>query len=416
MSNLVNLSPEQTKAFDEVMAFMGNADQKYYVLAGYAGAGKTSLARVIDKKLAEDGKSTIFAAYTGKAVNVLREKGISNVTTIHAGIYKASKHDKGELLRLQGMQANFLAEGNGHAAQSLQFDIERIEAEHRKPLFVMGDGKGFSDTDLVIIDEYSMLDEKVIGDILAVAKKVLFMGDPFQLPPVKRGSSPDGQILRPNFFITEIHRQALESSIVRFSKDIREGRMIPYGDHGDLQRIATQSATVETYTGADQVICGRNATRTGINNWFRSLQGFGPLTPFPCAGEKIICLKNNKDLGIFNGMITTAFEDAHKQSDNAISYILKAEGILDDNGLPQEISVWEGDVLGAGDKYSWNDFKMRSLNRFDFAYAITCHKSQGSEFNNVVVMNEPIGENAEMERRWIYTAITRGKKGVRLVG
>lgn len=391
------LSQKQIEAFDKIMEFHKDPDRKTFVLAGYAGAGKTSLAKRV---AAEIGEGVVFCAYTGKAVNVLREKGCDNVTTIHSALYKIADHDKSELNRLKDEL------GRAHDSwrrQAIQEQIDRIRHDHKKLNFTLGDGNAFRSSKLVIVDEYSMLERKLIGDLEAAGKKILYLGDPFQLPPVQ-GECP----LVPDHFIEEIHRQALESSIVRFSKDVREGREIPLGRHGDFEYLGAGEATTEDYTSADQIICGKNNTRHAINKWFREMSG-NIQYKLPVKGEKLICLKNNHAAGLFNGMIGTALEDGEKEKEYDIKYKLQFEGITD------PIWAWEGDVLGQSDDYNWNDFKMRNLNRFDYASAITCHKSQGSEFGNVLVCNEPIGKDDVMMRRWLYTAITRGKKKVTLV-
>jgi exodeoxyribonuclease V len=146
------------------------------VLSGYAGTGKTTIARQIGYMFPK----AAFCAYTGKAAHVLREKGVPNSQTIHSLLYKLQGKDK---------------KGN--------------------PVFSLkNEGQG-----LVIIDEYSMLDKALINDILSRCRRVLFLGDPAQLPPIK-----DGKIqLESNYMLTEIHRQALDNPILKWAHKIREG-------------------------------------------------------------------------------------------------------------------------------------------------------------------------------------------------
>ena len=123
----------------------------------------------------------------------------------------------------------------------------------------------------------------------------------------------------------------------------------------------------------------------------------------PCAGDKMICTQNNHELGLFNGMIGHAETDARQTGEQEISL---------DFGKYKDIPVWDGNFRN---REGYPPKRKTRLNRFDYAYAITCHKSQGSEFDNVLIYKEPIGKNNIERRRWLYTAITRGKEKVRLV-
>lgn len=352
----ITLSPQQTTAFDHIMNWFKGPDQTY-ALAGYAGTGKSTLAKMI---AAECGK-TVYLAYTGKAANVLREKGCEHVSTIHSAIYDFVGEDE---------------EGN--------------------PVFDQGADVDLHKADLVIVDEFSMLPEDIVQDLEATgAKKILYLGDPFQLPPVN-GECP----IKPDFFLEEIHRQALDSPILRAATKVRQGESLVMGDDGDFKYLPKNKTDRALYLGADQVICGHNMTRNSYNKTFRKFLGFEG--DMPRAGEKLICLKNNKKVGVFNGMIDTAVSDA-RAGVGAIYHL--------DIGPFRSLTVWNGDVKGEkappGLPYPWN--------RFDYGYVITAHKSQGSEFNNVLILDEPVGSTDEERRRWRYTAITRSAKNCVLV-
>lgn len=123
----------------------------------------------------------------------------------------------------------------------------------------------------------------------------------------------------------------------------------------------------------------------------------------------MICLKNNRDAGLFNGMMDHVAEDTYKDFENSLWYNME---LCDNPG--EVLKVWTGDLTG--DKYNFLDQRINFLDRFDFAYAITCHKSQGSEYDNVVIYRERNQHQTELEfQRWLYTAITRGKETVTLL-
>jgi len=393
----MKLSPQQQTAFDTIMKWHAG-DEKTFTLAGYAGTGKTTLAKEIAAAI--DPELTIFCAYTGKAAYVLKEKGCETAGTLHHHLYALADHDKSILKKLEKEIVD--AREKGDAAQVKAFInlLEQKRAEFRKPRFGLNTDSAINHAPLVIVDEYSMLPKELIDDLEKMGKKILYLGDPFQLPPVK-GECP----LTPDLFITEIHRQALESPIIRAATDVREGRNLKYCIEDGFKYQPKRAIDPEEYKNADQIIVGRNNTRSLWNGRFRTLNGVDPLA-LPQIGEKMICLKNEPFLELFNGLIGNVTYDALDGIGKEY-YMLDFE---DHKSLP----VYYGDIQGKSHLYDGYSEAHKKLQRFDFAYAITCHKAQGSEFDNCLIYNEPIGKD-EMRRRWLYTAITRGKNSVTLV-
>jgi len=235
---------------------------------------------------------------------------------------------------------------------------------------------------------------EIIEDLESLAKKVLYLGDPFQLPPVSGVCN-----LSPDITLTQVHRQALDSPILRAATDVREGRGLSFCDWGDFVYKRRNETGPEEYTKADQVIVGYNKTRQAWNQRFRELQGYSGI--FPNKGEKLICLRNNREIGLFNGMIENASDDCNKldwfrcEINFGRFYNLEAySGYFTGEKLPER--------------------QDKEIQHFDFSYAITAHKSQGSEFDNVLVFNEPIGRGIERQR-WQYTSLTRASKRCVLV-
>lgn len=393
----ISLSAEQNKHFDDIMKwFYSDSSEQSFVLAGYAGTGKTTLASYIANEVGV--YETAFCAYTGKAANVLREKGNLSAATIHSYLYAPTKKGKKVIEKLEGKLAAAQGENNSAEVARLGKLLKAKTAEMKQPQFRLNSESTLKDMKLTIVDEYSMLDAKIRADLHKTCKKILYLGDPFQLPPVNGECD-----LKPNAFMTEIHRQALDNPIIRASKAIREGRNIPHCNLPGFAYLPRHKAATELFTKADQVIVGRNNTRQIYNSYFRKVGGFSS-SPLPLEGEKVICLKNNHRKELFNGMIETTNRDSKPGKD----YFMM--------GIPEhpELRVWNGDIRGKSKEYNHNDPFLKTLERFDFAYAITCHKSQGSEFDNVLVYNEPVGQGVEAQR-WLYTAITRGKVQVNLV-
>lgn len=353
---MIILSAEQTKVFDSIMEWY-KGDEQIFVLAGYAGTGKTTLAKYIAKEIG----GVHFCAYTGKASQVLRDKGCAGATTIHGVLYKPVSEDA------------------------------------KEPEFVYEPSDQVLMANLVIVDEYSMLTPDLIDDLLRAGKRILFLGDPFQLPPIG-----DDNGLRPNLFMEEIHRQALDSPIIRYATDVRQMKHIPYVRENGFSRIPQAKVDPELFFKVSQIIVGYNATRTQWNKRYRQRLGF--TSELPVKGDKMICLRNNKQKLLFNGLIGEAKADSIRRSMHGISLDFEEW---------KDLKIWDGDVLGKDFKEAPKE--INRMDRFDFAYAITCHKSQGSEFDSIVVYNQPIGKTREERARWLYTAITRAKQECTIV-
>ena len=347
MNDVIEYSTLQQKCINSILDWY-KSDKQFYVLAGYAGSGKSTIAKEIRRLVSP----CYFAAYTGKAAHVLREKGISDASTIHGFLYKCTGKD-----------------------------------ENGDPIFTVQDS-GLFGKELLVIDEYSMIGREMLEDILSKCPKVLFIGDPMQLPPIKENE----QILEPDFFLDEIHRQSLESSIIKWAHEIRNGNMPPIGTkEPGFMVVSKKDVDEKMIDSVDQVICGRNDTRTKINSAMRDFYGFSKKSEYPVVGDKMICRKNNHNEDLYNGMMFTNTQPVKIKN---FSYSIFVNGKYYD--------AWPADVLGGNVKY---DYRSR-LERFEYAYAMTCHKTQGSEFNSVLVYNESWGPN---KINWLYTAVTRAK-------
>lgn len=340
---MLNLSPQQSQAFDLIMAWMKDPTSKRFVLSGYAGTGKTTLARHIEDSI--DG--IVFVAYTGKAANVLREKGCKNAGTIHSLLYKAQKTHDGE-----------------------------IE-------FIYCPSIGYPR--LVICDEYSMVNMELIKDLERSVPKVLYLGDDFQLPPVSGGNC-----LRPDFKLTEVHRQALDSNIIRIATDLRNMIEPTYCDHPDFTFCRKRELDRSVFMGVDQILCGTNRTRI---EWTRKYRGEG----LPVKGDRVMCLKNDSEQELFNGMTAIVQENMRPGHISEIvmdigTYKCATSAFWDteliDKGYPKKTTFWR------------------------YACVNSVHKSQGSEWDTGLIYDEPIGATNLDKMRWRYTAVSRFKKKV----
>src|SRR5215207_9550939 len=213
-------SPQQEEALRRVAAWLKEGTPQLFRLFGYAGTGKTTLARHVAE--AVEGE-VAFGAFTGKAASVLRQKGCHEASTIHSMIYRTRESDEGG------------------------------------PLFAINRSGPASQADLIVIDECSMVDAELGRDLLSFGKPVLVLGDPAQLPPVQGGGFfTDAE---PDVMLTEVHRQAAGSPIIRLSMDVREGRALERGAYGESRVIGRSEIDATAILEADQVLVGTNKTR-----------------------------------------------------------------------------------------------------------------------------------------------------------
>jgi exodeoxyribonuclease-5 len=408
------LSAEQERALDSAGRFMAS-DEKLWYMAGPAGTGKTTLAKRIAANV--DGL-VLFAAYTGKAASVLARKGCHGATTIHRLYFRSRPKSEARLvdlkLQLKAAKEDLAANVGDRERERKVIVLERAVKEEEKvvgrPAFdlAVDEYSDVSRASLVIIDEVSMVDEKMATAILSATKKVIVTGDPFQLPPV--GGA--GYFLRrkPDVMLREIHRQARESAILRLATDIREGRGWRLGEYGPDCRVIRRNdeRCRDLCLAADQQIVGRNATRRAANDTHRRLRGrTGKL---PEAGDRVICLRNNHEIGIQNGTLWTVLSaDPPTDHGDRMGIVVESADDPDKRTLPLE--VWTDIFEGANRPPFANPDDPEC---FDHGYAITCHKSQGSEWPKVYINNESHAFR-ESRREWEYTAVTRASEDLTLV-
>lgn len=314
-----------------------------------------------------------FGAFTGKATMRLREKGVP-AETIHHLCYipKVNKRTK------------------------------EITFEKRKRLP--------DNIKLILVDEFSMIGEKLMEDLQSFNVPILMFGDPFQLQPVKDLANP--YLNKIDVLMTEIHRQAANNPIIRLSKDIRENKPIKPCDYSALKVILKSQVSPEQLKeyalNCDQILCGKNITRNMLNDSYRVNLGRTSLKPQ--IGDKIICLKNNPrkvlmNFPLVNGMIGTI-------SDLGINAYGKPtlDFIPDFLDLPFTNLIYDEKVFLRINNNK-EKYKHKIFDEFDYGYAITVHKSQGSEWDKVLVC----AENMPNLNQWLYTAVTRAKKELILI-
>ncbi|MBD5584630.1 MAG: AAA family ATPase [Clostridia bacterium] len=403
---LSELTADQITAGKLIEDWFLHSTRQAFVLAGYAGTGKTTLLKyVVCETLGlvpED--SVAFVTPTGKASTVLIRSGL-HATTLHKLIYQSIVEEK-EI------------EVNGK-----KITVEKLSFKRRDSI-----GKSIK---LIVLDEASMVSDEVLYDLTEYGVKLLLCGDNAQLPPVE---GLNGFLTSPDYTLRTIVRQNLGNPIIRLSEMAREGKYIPYGRFGESvlvtgKRLFTGEKRKTCLLKADQVICGINKTRAQVNDEIRAFKGF--LSPLPESGEKLICTQNNWEtfidgemrFNMVNGIIGTVIEPFYDNS-KSIGFIQFKPDFLDEN-CPEALPIDTGIFTDGYYRYKRGDYFEKfdekgepvgafTLNRFEYGYCISCHKAQGSEFDNVAVFDESYCFK-EDKNRWLYTAITRAKKNLVII-
>lgn len=403
-------SPQQDDALKQVNDWLHNGEEQVFHLFGYAGTGKTTLAR----HLAEGVNGTVlFAAFTGKAAYVLQTKGCAGATTIHSLIYHSREKGKASLVdmerQLQSLITELTAEGEDPEKSPRVKDLKKMIEQEREslkqPFFVLNPDSEVRDARLVIIDECSMVDARMGADLLSFGTKVLVLGDPAQLPPVG-GAGYFTEGVRPNIMLEEIHRQAEESPIIRMATQVRQEQPLSLGEWGDNCRVLSgERIDPDLALSFDQILVGKNKTRFATNRRVRTLKGIDD--PYPVIGDRLVCLRNDHDAGLLNGAIFNVTSVGGVMDQKVLMDIVP-EG----SNFAQEVMAHEHYFMGKGEDLPW--FERKEAQEFDYGYALTVHKAQGSQWDSVLLFDESWVFRKD-RWRWLYTGITRAAEKLTVV-
>lgn len=409
--------------------------QQVYRMFGFAGTGKSTVLRFAlealrleHQRIDDDSEScvpgVVTATFTGKAALVLRRKG-TPARTIHSLIYSVieATEEEVEIAEKKVEEAVTAARRlSGFGRTTAEATIEAMRqavAEMKRPRFALNPKSDAAHAKLIVLDEVSMVGEDMARDLMSFGKPILVLGDPGQLPPIQG----EGAFTKdaPDIMLTEIHRQAAESAIIRLATMARQGEPIGFGQYDShVWKMRKCDVSPEQALRGGQVICGMNATRLQLNNAMRRAAGFGPGCLPTGPAEKVICLKNQNDLGLINGMFIT-LDDIVDEGSLYFSAVVTDEdgnriGPPQQDGSRGRLRIYKGhfeDHVAFDKQRHDRDWKSkRMLTEATFGWAITGHKSQGSQWENVVVWDDGLGRTEQDRRRWLYTVITRAEQGL----
>lgn len=372
-----------------------NHNEPYTVIAGYAGTGKSTLINFIIAALEVNPEDEVaYITFTGKASEVLREKGCPNAMTAHKLLYYSKQMPNGKFFY--------------RPRPSLEKDYK-----------------------VIVVDEVSMLPKDMWDLLLTHGIYVIACGDPFQIPPIDKNQD-NGILNNPHIFLDEVMRQAKESDIICLSMDIREGKKINPFKGNDTQVFNKKDLCDGMYFWADQILVSTNKSRHDINSYIRDDLGRGFE---PEINDKVICLRNCWDTlsekqcdPLINGSIGT-ISAMHMES---IDYIIMGQKVtapvlvtdlITSNDEYKNLHI-DYTALTTGEKFfnSRQEYIIRKNKQnpelpieFNFGYAITGHRAQGSQWNKVLVLEESFPFDRIEHARWLYTTVTRAAEKLTLI-
>ena len=427
------LNKQQAEAAEKILEWYNKEDDSLFVLSGYAGCGKSFLISYFVKNIIKlEPDEVAFCAPTGKAAVILMKKG-QPASTLHRLIYDAVE-----------VESETIIDGEIIKSKKTVFKLKKSLPPYK----------------LIVLDEVSMVSDKMLEDLLTYGIKVLASGDPAQIPAV----SGECTILEdPDFILTEIVRQEADNPIIKIATMARNGERIPFGNYGTVLVIPKENLDRNRrkllFTKADQVLCALNRTRSIVNREIREYLGIDPNQPLPDDGEKSICISNNwgKIVGIYdnitinlvNGM-TGYCKNAKSGPDGVGKVDFQADFMPDFEEYYFDEKLFDKGEFGferTQEVFEMADgsyYLKRKLKRSDFtskdeyksavkeyasnlknavseepicffepAHCITVFKAQGSEWDSVVILDE--SNKFPNPEKILYTAITRAKRKVVII-
>lgn len=391
----IELNNEQIYAVYDLEHWWYSATSKQtFEITGPGGTGKTTLVRYLIERIGLQKENVLFMTYMGKAAMILAKNGLP-AKTIHSAIYeyveRPARDEDGKIIRLD----------NGKVKLKGEFQLKDHISKKIK---------------LFVIDEASMVPEKMAKDILSFGIPVIVLGDLNQLPPVFGNSF----FLRiPDVRLTQIMRQAEGNPIIWLEQEVLAGRELKYGVYGNSAVIRKSDLTDFHFKTADMVGVGTNRLRYNINTYYREEIKQIKKLDYPHIGEKVICKKNNWgrqiEDGIFmvNGM-TGFVDNVYRESYNGKTMRMDFRPDFSKKIFKNITFDYPHMYSIPGHNEEENKFNY-FYDKFEYSYANTIHSLQGSEYPFMLYLHEDFMRNKEDIKRLMYTGISRASKSVTVV-
>ena len=373
------LNPGQEFVVRAAVDWFLNSDEQLFQYDGPPGSGKSVVLNEIVKRLGLNINTEIAPmSFIGAASLVMRTKGLLTAKTAHSWIYEVY-----QVPLKDPTNGRIIYKASGEPYYEYRY-------KPRKTL-----GKAIK---LIIIDEAYCMPRAMRPEIEKFGVKILACGDQNQLPPVKDKPAflVDGKI----YHLTQVMRQIGIEDIVFIANRAMLGLPLLNGYYGHSMVLEREDVSDALLLWADVIICGTNRTRDKINKHIRHLRHFTGL--LPNYGERVVCRNNNwdltvqdnfgNDISLVNGLIGTVSNqpgiDSFSTKNNTFTMkfipdLANCEFVCDAN---YDYMISDSDMRPAIKKDISEAGQM-----FEFAYAITCHISQGSQFHKVIYIEETLG-------------------------
>ena len=379
----MKLNEQQAQAIEALRKWWYNGNKQVFQISGAAGTGKTTLIRYLINEIKLEHDEVLFTAFVGKATLAMTRNGL-NAKTLHSAICYCKDEP------VLDENGNVVTEYNRRVTKRVFTRRRKIDPRIR----------------LIVVDEGSMVPAKMADWLLKFKVPIIVLGDLNQLPPVIGDSF---FLKEPDVVLTQIMRQSSESPIPYFAQNVLQNGtkcLSPGLQIGNKINVLSKvDITPELLKDYDVIICGTNKTRNNLNTYIRE-RIHGRTQDYPVIGDKLICRENDwtfsvDDVYLINGLIGYVTDiDLESISDYTMKIDFKPEFMDNEFKNVTLDRIYMG--LSPNDKR----FYRSNYHKFEYGYAITCHLSQGSQYNRVLVFNESFG-TAEERRKWLYTAVTR---------
>lgn len=395
---MIELTDEQVFAIYEMEHWWNTQTKQVFEISGAAGTGKTTLVKYLIEKIGLKLDNVLFVAFMGKAVAQLARHGLP-AKTIHSAIYNYVK------IPARDENGKIILKKNGYPKMVGKFELKEKIGNSKK-------------IKLIVVDEAAMVNVQLANDLLSFNIPTIVLGDMNQLPPVF-GDTPF--LYHPDVILKQIMRQKEGNPIIWLSQQILLGHELEIGVYKNSAVIPKKNVNQFMYANANVILTGTNSLRHHVNCFCREKIKKISRLDYPHIGEKVICKKNNwrqkitskgAEYYLTNGL--TGFVDyVEKSSFDGKRMVIDFRPDFLHTPF-KNIKLDYKHLYEDPDEDNDNGFDPY-IDKFEYAYAITVHSSQGSQWGNVLYLAENFMRNREDAKRFNYTAITRAVDSITIV-
>ncbi len=420
-----DLSDDQYEMFEAMCAFPMQAGAQLLTAGGYAGTGKSTVTGVFARTAQQARLLIAYTAFTGRATSVLA-RSMKNAGVEFTLLTRKDEEDGDLAAAAAGryFDVSLVARSGGPAF------VGTIHRLLYKPIVNEADellgwtkrSKLDRDYDCIVVDEASMVSDDMLEDLKRHGIPIIAVGDHGQLPPVR---ATGALMQNPHLRLERIHRQAEGNPIIALSRHVREGGQlttfrttdprVSIRSQRDIQQVLAGVAGDPALSVG--LLCWTNKQRIRLNGLSRQARGYkGP----PRDGEVLVCLRNQAP--VYNGMRGVLAGDGREGSrpwllDVVIGFPEEGIDPAARSLCAAQFNRVEG-VFASIDELEARGIHVKAMRDagafFDFGYALTVHKSQGSQFGHAIVVVDMPSSNVDYVR-WLYTAISRGQDRVTIL-